>query len=64
MRAVVGCPDLSVTPDTSFKRTASGAIIGCAQRGDIWRLTCENGRWHGEYGNCSDGKLKANFATK
>jgi len=57
VRAVVGCADLNVTPDTSFKRTASGAVIGCAQRGDIWRLTCENGRWHGEYGNCSDGKL-------
>ena len=55
--AVVGCPDIIVTPDTSFKRTASGAVIGCARGGDIWRLTCENTRWRGDYGNCSDGKI-------
>jgi hypothetical protein len=39
-----------------FKRTSTGAVIGCASRGDIWRLTCQNNRWIGHYGNCSDGQ--------
>jgi hypothetical protein len=53
---VVGCPDINVTQDATFKRTSTGAVIGCVSRGDIWRLTCQNNRWIGRYGNCSDGQ--------
>ena len=54
LRAVSGCRDLD-TPraDTWVQRRGNTLMVKCNSSLDTWYLTCTDGRWVGQVGNCS-----------
>lgn len=50
---VYGCSDLESTEGATIWRHADSAAIVCNYTGETWYLTCLDGEWTGEVGNCT-----------
>ena len=60
--SVIGCPELVRPPNTWMKKTSEGAIVGCTEAKDSWRVLCQGHSWVGEVGNCSACELCISFS--
>ncbi|KAK2168933.1 hypothetical protein LSH36_13g15032 [Paralvinella palmiformis] len=52
---VDGCPEIKPPQHSTTKRTQNKLLIMCNNSENTWTLVCQNGRWEGSLGNCSDG---------
>ena len=48
---------MDVPPDAWATKSAESVRVQCNTSGEIWYLTCKDGDWVGELGNCS-GKYR------
>ena len=56
--AVFGCPDPDPPAHGYIKRDKDRVQIHCHfSEDDKWELSCHEGQWNGDVGNCSTGKL-------
>lgn len=51
--AAIACPDLQVPASAWMKRDGDNARVQCNTTGEVWYLTCRDGHWIGDLGNCS-----------
>ena len=54
---MIGCGDPEVPEGGWMKRDGNGAELGCNDRGDTWRVKCEDNLWKGNSYNCTQGEL-------
>lgn len=53
---VIGCPLPEAPYNAYIRGTWETIVIQCNFTNEAWTLTCKDGAWHGEYGNCTSGK--------
>ena len=58
----VSCPRLEIPKDAWLRRDGDNARIECNKTGEVWYLTCRDGRWIGDLGNCT-GETAAQTVT-
>ena len=55
---VYGCSDPKLPIGASIDRQGNHALITCASSDDMqWKITCKEGQWDGDIGDCSGSKL-------
>jgi len=53
----VGCSNIIPPVDGYAKRNGDAIMIGCYASRKTWHLSCEDGKWVGVIGNCSQGEI-------
>ena len=53
----VGCSNIIPPVDGYAKRNGDAIMIGCYASRKTWHLSCEDGKWVGVIGNCSQGDI-------
>jgi len=53
--SAIGCSDIIPPDDAYLKRNGDTVLVGCYTSRKTWHLNCEDGKWIGVIGNCSQG---------
>ncbi len=48
-----GCPSFDLPREAWMVRTGENMKIQCNNTGEVWYLTCREGEWIGDFGNCT-----------
>ena len=47
------CPDVETPEGAVVNRIGDQARVNCASTGETWYMTCRNGEWLGDMGDCT-----------
>ena len=48
-----GCSDVEAPRDSWMVKAGDSVRVQCNVSGEVWYLTCKDGNWMGDLGNCS-----------
>ena len=54
--AAFGCSNPTPPANGFVDRQGDRAVITCASNNEQWHLLCSDSEWHGDVGDCSEGK--------
>ena len=60
---MIGCPEIKISPDMWMTRenNENEMEVGCASSEQKWKLICDDTKWVGMIGNCSQTSMYAKF---